>query len=127
MTHDEWRARRNTSTKVSKQVVQRLADLSREAEDPACQEEMCTSRTQEEELVSDLDLRVWGSPRAEWPQVQSDRLRPASRSLAMCGAAAALIATLFDFPRPSGSKLWPQVAMRFASGTDVRSSMLHVL
>jgi len=126
MTHDEWRARRNSSTQVSKKVMQQLEDLASKAEGPACQNETCMSWTQEEELVSDIDLRALGSPRAEWPQVQGHRLRRTLRSLAMCGAAVALIAILFDSLRPSGSILRPQVAKRSPSGTDGHSSMVYV-
>jgi len=125
MTHDEWRARKNTSTQVPKKVMQELTDLALQAEGPACQDEVCMLWTHEEELVSDIDLKVLGRPGAEVPQVQGHVLRRALRFLAMCGAGAALMAILFDSLRPTGSILWPQAAKISPSGTDGHSSMVY--
>jgi len=112
MTHDEWRDRRNISTQVTKKVMQQLTDLESQAVGPACHDEACMSWTHEEELVSDIDLSVFGRSMADWPRVQGRRLRRVLRSLAMCGAGAALMAILFDsIPR----LLWPRVAKRVAS------------
>jgi len=125
MSNDEWRARRNTSWDVSKRVAQHLTDLTLKAEGLACQDESCMLWTHGEELVSDIDLKVLGSPMAERPLVQGQGLRRALRSLAMCCVAAALMAILFDSLRPFGSRFMRQVAKRSPSGTDDPSSMVY--
>merc|ERR1719237_1253156 len=65
MTHDEWRARRNMSSGVPKEVMQQLADSAAEAEGTAGQDESCMLWTDEEELITSVDVSRQGIPTAE--------------------------------------------------------------
>jgi len=123
MTHDEWRDRRNTSSEVPEEVMQHLADLAAETEGTTELGEAYMPWTEEEELISSIDLRALGSPRAERPYGQEWRF--ALRFLAMCGAAASLIAILCEYLRSSGSRLRPHGSKKASSCADDLPSMVH--
>merc|ERR1719343_79018 len=61
MTHDEWRASRKTSTIVTKKVAQHLAIMADLTEDAAGGEQNSMLWTEEEELVTSLDIERLGS------------------------------------------------------------------
>merc|ERR1719343_452025 len=108
MTHDEWRARRNTSSEVSKEVMQQLADLAAETEGAAGQDKTSMLWTDEEELITSMDVTRLGRSRADRANGQEGGLHCALRFLAMCGAVASLTTILLQSLRSSGSLLWPQ-------------------
>merc|ERR1719436_65761 len=116
MTHRQWRPRRKTWTAVPKEVMQQLTDLAAETEGTADRGETYMPWTDEEELISSIDLRALGSPRAERPYGQEWRF--ALRFLAMCGAAASLIAILCEYLRSSGSRLRPHGSKKASSCAD---------
>jgi len=118
MTHEEWRARRNMSTEVSKEVMQQLTDLAAETEGTTDQGEAYMLWTDEEELVTSIDLRALGSSKAEGSYGQECRLRCSLRFLAICGAVAALIAILFEHLRSSGSRLRPRGSKSASTRAD---------
>merc|ERR1719343_1003400 len=100
MTHAEWRANQKTSTVVTKKVAQHLAIMADLTEDAAGGEQNSMLWTEEEELVTSLDVKRLGSPWAE----ESTFWRTL-RVIAMCGAAVSTIAVLFDSLR-SSAFLW---------------------
>jgi len=123
MTHNEWRARQNTTSYVSKQVIQELLDLAAKTEGPACEDESCMLWADEEELITDIDLKALASPRAEWLHGQQNVVC----FLAMCGAVAALISILLESVRSSASILRPQVSKAASFGTDGPPSRVHLI
>merc|ERR1719343_1900778 len=120
MTHEEWRASRNTSSDVSKEVMQKLMDLAAETEGTAGQDESCMLWTDEEELIS-------SSPRIERAHSQEGGLHSVLLVLAMFGAAASLIAILRNSLRSSSFLLWPEDSKKASSSAGGHPKTVHTI
>jgi len=108
MTHDEWRASRNTSSVVSKEVMQELMDRAAETKQATSSEEPSLLWTEEEELLTSFDLERSGRARAKLQQGREGILHSVLRLVAMCAAVASSIAILVESVRSSASLLRPQ-------------------
>merc|ERR1719343_1801797 len=110
MSHDEWQASRNTSALVSKAVMKELMGRAAKTEDAASSEEPPLLWTDEEELLTSLDLERLHSTGAKLQQGREGVLRIMLRFVAMCAAVASSIAILAESVRSSASLLWSQDA-----------------
>jgi len=116
-SHDEWRAHRNMSTVASKEVMQQLMDRSADSRHDASQEEPSMWWTEEEELVTSLDLANLGGERPEGQQIGEGMLRSVFRLLAMCAVTVSILAIMRESLRSSAYLLWPQGVKTRASCT----------
>jgi len=114
MTHDQWRANRNISTMVSKKVMRKLMDAAAGSSHLTSQEEPSMRWTEEEELLTSLDLASLGGL-AKSQQSEEGVLGSVLRLAAMGTVAVSTFAIVQESLRSSARLLWPQGAKRQAS------------
>jgi len=115
MTHDQWRARRNTSTMVSKKVIQKLQEAAAGGRHVASGESPSMRWTEEEELLTSLDLANLGGEQPKSQQSRESVVCSVLRLAAMCSVAVCTFAIVQESLRSSARLLWPQGAKRQAS------------
>mmetsp|Transcript_72584 Transcript_72584/g.183527 ORF Transcript_72584/g.183527 Transcript_72584/m.183527 type:complete len:590 (-) Transcript_72584:68-1837(-) len=120
LTWDQWRQDRNTSAGAPKEVMQQFVDSAAETERAEDQGEASMLWTDEEELITSIDLQRLGGARAEQRRGQGSWMHVVLPCLAMCGAAGSLTAILLESVRTSISLLRPQVC----KGTEARDGRL---
>merc|ERR1719282_70573 len=97
MTGEEWREVKNTSMRASQDVMRQLADLAEEDTDAEGHQglnEATMYWSDEEELVTNLDLERLGAPRTTKWDTQESLLCRATRLVAMCAATWSLFSIL---------------------------------
>jgi len=97
MTAREWQQATRSSTRASQQEMRQVANLAAEGQDADGRQQALSEATmhwsEEEELVTSLDLGRLGVPKAE-RDGQESVLRRVGRFAAMCGAVASLLSML---------------------------------
>mmetsp|Transcript_83989 Transcript_83989/g.211781 ORF Transcript_83989/g.211781 Transcript_83989/m.211781 type:complete len:581 (-) Transcript_83989:169-1911(-) len=119
MTHDEWQASRNITPTVPKEVIRNLTDAAAEMKGAMGQDETCMLWTDEEELVTSIELQALGSPSSLWLDVV--------RFMAMCTAVASLIAILVNAVSSSCSLLLPEDSKKASPRASDLSSRMHAI